>query len=81
MANAVAVDTWDAEGVRLSDVVAALADLRHQSFGKNAIRTAVMTLVGLVWFFWAQRKPYTDSAMAGPGGQSVANAASCSPSI
>jgi hypothetical protein len=48
VANAVAVDTWDAQGVRLSDIVAALADLRHQSVGKNAARTAVMTLVAVV---------------------------------
>ncbi len=48
MANAVAVDTWDARGVRLSDVVAALDDLRHQSMGKAAIRTAVMTLVAVI---------------------------------
>jgi len=48
MANAVAVDTWDAQGVRLSDIVQALADLRHQSIGKNAARTAVMTLVAVV---------------------------------
>jgi glucose-6-phosphate dehydrogenase assembly protein OpcA len=48
VANAVAVDTWDARGVRLSDVVHALADLRHQSIGKSAIRTAVMTLVAVI---------------------------------
>ena len=48
MANAVAVDTWDAQGVRLSDVVAALSDLRHQSVGKTFIRTAVMTLVAVM---------------------------------
>jgi prolipoprotein diacylglyceryl transferase len=38
----------------------------------NFYVAAVMTLVGLVWFFWAQRKPYTDSAMAGPGGPEAA---------
>ena len=48
MANAVAVDTWDARGVRLSEVVEALADLRHQSIGTNAARTAVMTLVAVI---------------------------------
>jgi glucose-6-phosphate dehydrogenase assembly protein OpcA len=48
VADAVAVDTWDAEEVRLSDVVEALADLRHQTMGRNAIRTAVMTLVAVV---------------------------------
>jgi glucose-6-phosphate dehydrogenase assembly protein OpcA len=48
VANAVVVDNWDAEGVRLSDVVEALADLRHQSIGKNAARMAVMTLVAVI---------------------------------
>jgi glucose-6-phosphate dehydrogenase assembly protein OpcA len=48
MADAVAVDTWDAQGVRLSDVTAALADLRYQSIGRAAIRTAVMTLVSVI---------------------------------
>lgn len=47
MANAVAVDTWEGEGVHLGQVVQALADLRHQSLGKAAIRTAVMTLVAV----------------------------------
>ena len=45
---AVAVDTWDAQGVRLGDIVGALADLRHQSVGKSAVRTAVMTLVAVL---------------------------------
>jgi glucose-6-phosphate dehydrogenase assembly protein OpcA len=48
VAEAVAVDTWDAEGVRLSDVVCALADLRHQAIGRTPIRTAVMTLVAVI---------------------------------
>jgi glucose-6-phosphate dehydrogenase assembly protein OpcA len=48
VADAVAVDTWDAQGVRLSDIVSALADLRHQSMGKNAARTAVMTFVAVM---------------------------------
>ena len=47
MAEAVAVDTWDARGVRLSEVASALSDLRHQSIGRTPIRTAVMTLVGV----------------------------------
>jgi glucose-6-phosphate dehydrogenase assembly protein OpcA len=47
VAEAVAVDTWDAQGVRLSDVVDALADLRQQAVGRDAIRTAVMTLVSV----------------------------------
>jgi glucose-6-phosphate dehydrogenase assembly protein OpcA len=48
VAQAVAVDTWDAHGVRLSDVVSALADLRHQALGRTTIRTAVMTLVAVL---------------------------------
>ncbi len=48
MASPVAVDTWTGRGVRLSDVVQALADLRHQSLSKNAARTAVMTLVAVI---------------------------------
>ena len=48
MADAVAVDSWSGEGVRLSDVVGALGDLRDQSSGYSAsARTAVMTLVGV----------------------------------
>jgi glucose-6-phosphate dehydrogenase assembly protein OpcA len=48
VASPVAVDTWSGRGVRLSDVVEALADLRHQSPSKNAARTAVMTLVAVI---------------------------------
>ena len=48
MANPVEVDCWDAQGVRLTDIVEALADLRHQAISKNAIRTAVMTLVAVM---------------------------------
>jgi glucose-6-phosphate dehydrogenase assembly protein OpcA len=48
VAEAVAVDTWDAEGVHLSDVGSALADLRHQAIGRTPIRTAVMTLVAVI---------------------------------
>ncbi len=44
MADAVAVDTWEQRGVRLSQVATALADLRHRSGGRTAARTAVMTL-------------------------------------
>ncbi len=47
MADAVAVDTWDARGVRLGDVVDALADLRHQASERNTARTAVMTLIAV----------------------------------
>lgn len=47
MANAVAVDTWDGRGVRLGDVAAALADLRHQSNDRTPARTAVMTLIAV----------------------------------
>jgi glucose-6-phosphate dehydrogenase assembly protein OpcA len=48
VADAVAVDTWDAEGVRLSEVAKALAELRHQALGRIATRTAVMTLVAVI---------------------------------
>lgn len=47
MADTVVVDTWDGRGVRVSDVVGALADLRHQSTGATAARTAVMTLIAV----------------------------------
>ena len=48
MASPIAVDTWAGRGVRLSEVVQGLADLRHQSLSKNAARTAVMTLVAVI---------------------------------
>jgi glucose-6-phosphate dehydrogenase assembly protein OpcA len=48
VADAVVVDAWDAQGVRLGEVVAALADLRYQSVGRTAVRTAVMTLVAVM---------------------------------
>jgi glucose-6-phosphate dehydrogenase assembly protein OpcA len=48
VASPVAVDTWDGQGVRLSEVVEAVADLRHHSLSKNSARTAVMTLVAVV---------------------------------
>ena len=48
MANALEVDHWSADGVRLSDVVGALADLRDQSTDhQSSARTAVMTLVAV----------------------------------
>ncbi len=48
MADAVAVDHWTGEGVRLSEVVGALADLRDQSSDHHSsARTAVMTLVAV----------------------------------
>jgi glucose-6-phosphate dehydrogenase assembly protein OpcA len=47
MANPVVVDTWDARGIRVSDVVNALTELRHQSTEAAAARTAVMTLVAV----------------------------------
>jgi glucose-6-phosphate dehydrogenase assembly protein OpcA len=47
VADAVAVDTWDARGVRLADITAALSDLRHQAGERGALRTAVMTLVAI----------------------------------
>jgi glucose-6-phosphate dehydrogenase assembly protein OpcA len=48
VADAVAVDTWDGHGVRVSEVVNALSDLRHQSGERNTARTAVMTLIAVV---------------------------------
>jgi glucose-6-phosphate dehydrogenase assembly protein OpcA len=48
VAETVAVDTWDGQGVRLSDVVSALGELRHQAIGRAPIRTAVMTLVAVL---------------------------------
>ena len=47
MADAVAVDTWDGQGVRVGEVVDALTDLRHQSGERNTARTAVMTLIAV----------------------------------
>ncbi len=48
MADAVAVDSWSAQGVRLSDIVGALADLRDQSsHHASSSRTAVMTIVAV----------------------------------
>lgn len=48
MADPVAVDSWSGQGVLLSDVVGALADLRDQSSGySSSARTAVMTLIGV----------------------------------
>jgi glucose-6-phosphate dehydrogenase assembly protein OpcA len=48
MADPVAVDYWTGAGVRLSDVVNALADLRDQATNHHAsARTAVMTLVAV----------------------------------
>jgi glucose-6-phosphate dehydrogenase assembly protein OpcA len=47
VADAVAVDTWSGDGVKLSDVVAALSELRHESKDERSARTAVMTLVAV----------------------------------
>lgn len=48
MADAVEVDHWSGEGVRLSQVVGALADLRDQSsVHHSSARTAVMTLIAV----------------------------------
>lgn len=45
-----AVDSWSGEGVRLSNVVRALGDLRDQSgTHSSSARTAVMTLVGVAF--------------------------------
>jgi glucose-6-phosphate dehydrogenase assembly protein OpcA len=47
VADAVAVDTWSGTGVRLNDVVCAMADLRHQSTDRSPARTAVMTIIAV----------------------------------
>ena len=47
MADALAIDTWDGQGVRLGEVVNALGVLRHQSTDRNTARTAVMTLIAV----------------------------------
>lgn len=48
MADALAVDHWSGNGVRLSDVVSALSDLRDQSADHHSsARTAVMTLIAV----------------------------------
>lgn len=48
MADPVAIDHWSGEGVRLSEVTAALFDLRDQSAAhQSSARTAVMTLVAV----------------------------------
>lgn len=48
MADPVALDTWSGQGLRLSDVVNALSDLKDRSVGPgSSARTAVMTLVGV----------------------------------
>jgi glucose-6-phosphate dehydrogenase assembly protein OpcA len=47
VADAVAVDTWTGSGVRLSDVVGALGELRHQAREDASARTAVMTLIAV----------------------------------
>jgi glucose-6-phosphate dehydrogenase assembly protein OpcA len=47
VADAVAVDTWDGQGVRVGEVVNALTDLRHQAGERNTARTAVMTLIAV----------------------------------
>lgn len=44
MADAVTVDTWEGQGVRLDQVSRALADLRHRSADHSVAHTAVMTL-------------------------------------
>lgn len=47
MAEPLAVDHWSGHGVRLTQVMAALADLRDQVSGRSSARTAVMTLVAV----------------------------------
>lgn len=47
MAHAVAVDEWEAGGVRLTDVSNALSELRHRSREGGSARTAVMTFIAV----------------------------------
>jgi glucose-6-phosphate dehydrogenase assembly protein OpcA len=47
VAEPIALDTWSAKGVRLSDVINALSDLRDQTHDRGSARTAVMTLVAV----------------------------------
>lgn len=48
MADALAVDHWSGHGVRLSEVVSALSDLRDQSADQHSsARTSVMTLIAV----------------------------------
>lgn len=47
MADAVAVDQWQASGVRVSDVTGALSELRHRSRDATSPRTAVMTFIAV----------------------------------
>jgi glucose-6-phosphate dehydrogenase assembly protein OpcA len=47
MADAVAIDTWDGQGVRVGEVVKALTDLQHETGDRNTARTAVMTLIAV----------------------------------
>ncbi|MDQ2754937.1 MAG: glucose-6-phosphate dehydrogenase assembly protein OpcA [Actinomycetota bacterium] len=48
MADAVVVDSWDGQRVRLSQVTGALAELRNRTAERSTTRTAVMTLVVVV---------------------------------
>jgi hypothetical protein len=60
VADALAVDYWTGEGVHLSDVTGALADLRDQSTDHHSsARTAVMTIVAVA--------PGDDQAYAATG--------------
>jgi glucose-6-phosphate dehydrogenase assembly protein OpcA len=47
VADAIAIDTWEGQGVRVGEVVKALGDLRHQAGERNTARTAVMTLIAV----------------------------------
>lgn len=44
MADSLAVDTWEGQGVRLGEVAGALSDLRRRSASRSPARTAVMTI-------------------------------------
>jgi glucose-6-phosphate dehydrogenase assembly protein OpcA len=59
MANAVEVDSWSADGVRLGDVIVALNDLRDRSTERGSARTAVMTLIAVA--------PGDEEAYVAPG--------------
>ncbi|MGH9076170.1 MAG: glucose-6-phosphate dehydrogenase assembly protein OpcA [Acidimicrobiales bacterium] len=48
MAQAVAVEAWAAQAVRVGDVVAALDQLRRRRLHHSLTRTAVMTLIAVV---------------------------------
>jgi glucose-6-phosphate dehydrogenase assembly protein OpcA len=66
VADAVVIDTWSADGVRLGDVVEALTDLRDGSAPRGSARTAVMTLIAVA--------PSDEAAYVAPGALRVLGA-------